>query len=190
MENWAKRLAEIINPETVPRAFGLYVDNYFATSEPLRKFIEQWMHFWLSNLHMPSREEITDLSEQVQLIASRLDRMEAAALQGESASLPPSSHVAAEHTAEDLRAMLQEMDARSRQLEARNDRMDNLETRLQMLDSKTDQIMHLLNTRGLAAQGHPASRADDLEACVQSLDQKAEQLLQMLQNIESPPDTD
>lgn len=75
LEVWARSMASLVNNETYAQALSSFLDSYLATSAPFRKILDQYMGFWLSNLNMPSRDEVLRLEQRLHTSESRLNSL-------------------------------------------------------------------------------------------------------------------
>lgn len=77
MDRWAKLMTEVVSTEAYAEASGEMLDAWLATSGPFRKSVENAMLQALSNVKIPSSEDITRLAERMTNIEMRLDDMDA-----------------------------------------------------------------------------------------------------------------
>jgi chromosome segregation ATPase len=73
VEVWAQGMASLINTDAYSTAMRDFLDGYLATSAPFRKILDQYMNFWLANLNMPSREELSRLDQRLMTSEMRLN---------------------------------------------------------------------------------------------------------------------
>lgn len=184
-EFWTQRMAEIVQTDVVARALQIHLNNYLTSSEPFRKIVEQYMEFLLVNFNMPSREEVARLAQQVDNVDARLNEIDSKAQHIEQLLYANGA------APENIRATQPLHDQAAHQSLSFNghaSRIDNLEARVHLLDTKLDQVLHLLQ-RQTGRAGHAAS-ATSLEEHVHSLDDKAGQLLRILRDLGSSSDAD
>jgi hypothetical protein len=77
MDAWAKMMVQLINTDAYAEATGKILDAWLATSAPFRKAMETTMLQVLSNLKMPSQDDVTRLAERLTNIELRLDDLDA-----------------------------------------------------------------------------------------------------------------
>ena len=77
MDAWSKMMIDLVNTEAYARATGAMLDAYLTTSAPFRKALEAAMTQVLTNLNMPTRDDVTRLAERLTNIETRLDDLEA-----------------------------------------------------------------------------------------------------------------
>jgi hypothetical protein len=77
MDAWAKMMIQFVNSEPYAQATGTMLDAWLTTSVPFRKALEAAMTQVLTNLHMPTRADVTSLAERLTNIEMRLDDLDA-----------------------------------------------------------------------------------------------------------------
>jgi hypothetical protein len=77
MEAWAKSMVELVNTAAYADATGAMLNAWLTSSAPLREAMEKSMTQVLSNLNLPSRDDVTRLAERLTNIEMRLDDLEA-----------------------------------------------------------------------------------------------------------------
>lgn len=77
MDAWAKMMVELVNTQAYADATGAMLDAWLSSSEPFRKMMETTLTQTLSNLKLPSSDDVARLSERLTNIEMRLDDMEA-----------------------------------------------------------------------------------------------------------------
>ena len=77
IDAWSKIMIQLVNTDAYAQATGAMLDTWLATSTPFRKAIESTMTQVLTNLNMPTRNDVTSLAERLTNIEMRLDDMEA-----------------------------------------------------------------------------------------------------------------
>lgn len=148
LDAWAKAMIDAVNTETFARSLGAYLDAYLAASAPLQKAVDQYMKATLSRLSLPSRDDVTTIAKRMTTIEMRLDDME----------------VKIDQIAQAIRAqapviveMLEEEMAQSLRQVGEQTELNGMEDRLKNLDSKTDQLLHMLEQ--LQSPPPPPARA-------------------------------
>lgn len=77
LDQWARALVEIVNTDAYAEASGAMLDTWLAQSGPVRKLLDNQMTQALTNLNLPSRDDITRLAERMTNIELRLDDLDA-----------------------------------------------------------------------------------------------------------------
>lgn len=77
MDAWSKMMVQFVNTEAYSQATGAMLDTWLTTSAPLRKALESTMTQVLTNLNMPTRNDVVSLAERLTNIELRLDDLEA-----------------------------------------------------------------------------------------------------------------
>ena len=77
MENWSKMMLQFVNSEEYVKANNAMLDSWLSGSAPFRKAIENTMSQVLTQLNMPTRNDVTSIAERITNIELRLDDMEA-----------------------------------------------------------------------------------------------------------------
>ncbi|MEQ8786879.1 MAG: hypothetical protein RIC55_11295 [Pirellulaceae bacterium] len=77
MDAWAKAMVQFVNTDEYAKASGQMLDSWLSNSAPMRKVMEATMKQTLANLSLPSRDDVSALSERLTNIEMRLDDMEA-----------------------------------------------------------------------------------------------------------------
>ena len=77
MDVWSKAMIDFINSDAYAQATGAWLDSYLTASQPLRKMLETTMEQVLTQLNMPTRNDVTRLAERFTNIEMRLDDMDA-----------------------------------------------------------------------------------------------------------------
>lgn len=187
VEFWSKAMAEMINSEAVAQSMGDYLDNYLASSEPLRKIAERYMEFWLTSMNMPTRDEMMQLLDRTGQIEARLlhlgTQAGGAPLSAPASVLPPAlSELEAK-----VDRLIQTVGSQASANDVAGvqaDQVRELEQRVDALTVKTEQILellqrHIAQSNEVAAPPTQTSLADR----VQLLDEKASELLQAVQRL-------
>ncbi len=96
MDSWSKMMVQLVNTDAYAEASGAMLDAWLSSSGPFRKVMEATVTKSLTNLNLPSRDEVTRLAERLTNIEMRLDDLDAklgefiraasASLQGKSGS--------------------------------------------------------------------------------------------------------
>jgi Mg2+ and Co2+ transporter CorA len=186
-EFWTQRMAELVQTDVVARALHIHLNNYLASSEPFRKIVEQYMEFLLVNFNMPSREEVVRLAQQVDSVDARLNEIDSKAQHIEQLLY---ANGAAPESIRATQPMPDQAAHESLSFNGHARRVDDLEARVHVLDTKLDQVLHLLQRQSTQHAAEPSSSTAGLQDHVQSLDDKAGQLLRILRDLHSPPDAD
>lgn len=76
MDTWSKMMIQLVNTEGYAKATASMLDTWMASSAPFRKAIESTMSQVLTQLNMPTRNDVTSLSERLTNIEIRLDDIE------------------------------------------------------------------------------------------------------------------
>jgi hypothetical protein len=77
METWSKMMIQLVNTDAYAQASGAMMDTWLSTSAPFRKALETTMTQVLTQLNMPTRNDVTSLAERLTNIEIRLDDIEA-----------------------------------------------------------------------------------------------------------------
>jgi len=77
MDAWAKMMVDIVNTDAYSEATGGMLDAWLTSSGPFRKVIENSMTQAITNLNLPTRDDVTRLAERMTSIEMRLDDIEA-----------------------------------------------------------------------------------------------------------------
>jgi phage shock protein A len=160
---------------------------------------------------MPSREEVSQLAQQMHHIETRIDDVNAKSDEIGQAlhdrlTLTSQSELNGEHTpalaytqyaqkthVEALHTSLDKMWHLLQEHLPQMDRLDALEARIQALDVKLDRIMQHLSAQSVSAtptettRSTSLSRTSSLEAHMHALDDKAEKLLALIDSIKDVP---
>lgn len=76
MEAWSKMMLELVNTDAYAEATGRMLDTWLSSSAPMRKLIDKGITQSLSNLNMPSAEDVTKLNSRLTNIEMRLDDLD------------------------------------------------------------------------------------------------------------------
>lgn len=77
MDTWAKVMIEFVNTQAYAHATGAMLDAWLASSEPFRKVLDNAMTQTLSQLKLPTRDDVARLAERFTNLEMRLDDLEA-----------------------------------------------------------------------------------------------------------------
>jgi hypothetical protein len=77
MDASSKMMIELVNTEAYARATGALLDAWLTTSGPFRQALETTMTQALTELNIPTRDDITRLAERLTNIEMRLDDLDA-----------------------------------------------------------------------------------------------------------------
>jgi hypothetical protein len=91
MDAWSKMMIQFVNTEAYSQATASMLDAWLSTSAPFHKSLESAMAHALSNVNMPSREDIISLAERLTNIEMRLDDLEAKLEETQHAQGAPTS---------------------------------------------------------------------------------------------------
>lgn len=132
LDAWAKAMIDLVNTETFARWVGATLDSYLIASAPLQTLIDTSMKTSLARLNMPSRDELTTLARRITNIEMRLDDLDVKVDQLGHA-LRAQTPVLVEMLAEQIEQNKQE-----------DIELNGMESRLALLDHKTDQMLRLI----------------------------------------------
>ena len=78
MPTWslAKSMVDLVNTDAYAESTGAMLDAWLTTSGPFRKVMETTMSQVLTQLNLPTRDDVTRLAERLTNIEMRLDDME------------------------------------------------------------------------------------------------------------------
>ena len=76
IDAWSKMMIQLVNTDAYSQATAAMLDTWLATSTPFRKALESTMTQVLTNLNMPTRNDVTGLAERLTNIELRLDDLE------------------------------------------------------------------------------------------------------------------
>jgi polyhydroxyalkanoate synthesis regulator phasin len=76
MDAWAKMMVELVNTDAYAESTGAMLDAWLTASGPFRKVMETTMTQVLTQLNLPTREDVTRLAERFTNIEMRLDDLE------------------------------------------------------------------------------------------------------------------
>lgn len=139
LEAWAQGTANIVNTDTFSQTLGLYLDYYLTLYAPFQKVWHKYQETSLAQLNLPSRTELTAVAQRMTHIELRLDDLDAKI----------------DHVLHALRAqapVIVEMLEEQMEQGAVNGQPaspgtpQELETRLQTLNEKTETLLRLLET--------------------------------------------
>ena len=77
MDAWSKMMIEFVHTDAYAEATGAMLDAWLKNSAPFRQAIESGMTQTLTNLNMPTRDDVTRLAERLTNIEMRLDDLAA-----------------------------------------------------------------------------------------------------------------
>lgn len=77
LEQMSKMMIDLTTSEDYAQAQAQMLDTYLTMSEPFRKMMETVMTQTLTQLNMPTRNDITNLAERLTNIEMRLDDLDA-----------------------------------------------------------------------------------------------------------------
>ena len=77
LENWSKVMIDVVNSDAYSQVMSRWADAYFTVSQPFQQLLNQSTTRMLTQLNMPTREDITHLAERLTNIETRLDDLDA-----------------------------------------------------------------------------------------------------------------
>jgi polyhydroxyalkanoate synthesis regulator phasin len=77
MDTWSKLMIDWVNSPAYAEAQGRVLDSYLSMSAPFREALQKAMAQILTQLNMPTRDDITALAERLTNIEFRLDDLDA-----------------------------------------------------------------------------------------------------------------
>lgn len=77
LETWSKLVSEVLNSEAYNQAASTWLNAYLTTSQPLQQVVERTMTQVLTQLNMPTRDDVVSLAERLTNIELRLDDLDA-----------------------------------------------------------------------------------------------------------------
>lgn len=204
LELWAAMMAEVLKTEVVAQTLHARLDEYLASSAPLRQVTEQYLSFWLTQLHLPSRDETNEMTRRLGAIETRLDDLSAqvaAALQPHqeqsSATVPTPAPAAHLEELEQVQARLSDLQAAFQAATAtftehlpRLTALHELHAQMHALQDRADQTGQALHEQLPQLRSMADSqqiRLNVLEQRIHTLDGKIDQLLQGRQHEQGHP---
>jgi polyhydroxyalkanoic acid synthase PhaR subunit len=191
MEMWSRGIAEMINTEAVSSALGAYLDNYLASSEPFRRVPEQYLEFWLNSLNMPSRDDVSRLTERVIAMEDRIQVID------QAMAAPPTDQMEPK-----LAALTDSLEGRHSQMQTR---IEEIQARIEAFDGRIGQIIQMIegqssHTEGIGQQlsqltkkvetppppAEPAGLAE-VQQRMQALESRLDQAIGLMQERASQP---
>jgi hypothetical protein len=76
-EAWAKTMGETVASEEFARAMGQSIGNYLETAEPMRQQMEKAVERYFHQMNLPTRSELTSLSERLANLELSVDDLAA-----------------------------------------------------------------------------------------------------------------
>jgi len=76
IDAWSRALGQAMNTEEFARLLGRYLDQWLATSAPLRKASDQATETALQTLNIASRTQLTAVARQLVELDERVERLE------------------------------------------------------------------------------------------------------------------
>jgi len=77
MDAWAKMMVDFVNTDAYAESTGAMLDAWLTTSGPFRKVMEHSMSQVMTQLNLPTRDDVTRIAERLTNIEMRLDDLEA-----------------------------------------------------------------------------------------------------------------
>ena len=91
IDTWSKMMIQMVNTDAYAQASGAMMDAWLTTSAPFRKALETTMTQVLTQLNMPTRNDVTSLAERLTGIEMRLDDIEAKLDEAQRAARKPAA---------------------------------------------------------------------------------------------------
>ncbi len=169
LDAWSQGMAALVNTDAYAESMRNFLDTYISTSAPFRKVLDQYMAIWLSNMNMPSRDEIARLEQRMITTEIRLNSL--------SGQL------------DQLVAMLQGQQTQTRTASnTYTAGIEQLESHTQELDTKTDQLIRLLEEQKATLTALVGEKPEAAEA-TQDIVKRADLTIDMLQFLKQRFDT-
>lgn len=77
MEAWSKMMIELVNSDAYSQMMSRWANTYFTVSQPFQQLLNTTMTRVLTQLNMPTRDDVTRLAERLTNIETRLDDLDA-----------------------------------------------------------------------------------------------------------------
>lgn len=77
LDAWSKMMIEFVNSEAYSQIMSRWADAYFTVSQPFQQLLYTTMTRVLTQLNMPTRDDVTRLAERLTNIETRLDDLDA-----------------------------------------------------------------------------------------------------------------
>jgi hypothetical protein len=90
-DTWSKTMIQLVNSDAYAQATAAMMDAWLTTSAPFRKALETTMTQVLTQLNMPTRTDVTNISERLTHIELRLDDIEAKLDEAQRAARKPAA---------------------------------------------------------------------------------------------------
>jgi hypothetical protein len=90
MESWSKMMIELVNSEAYSQMMSRWANTYFTVSQPFQQLLDTAMTRVLTQLNMPTRDDVTRLAERLTNIETRLDDLDAKLDEFQRAARPAS----------------------------------------------------------------------------------------------------
>ena len=97
LDAWSKMMIQFVNSDAYAQATATLLDSWLTNSWVFRKAIEASMTQALTNLNMPTRDDITRLAERLTNMELRLDDLEVKLDEARRAARPKGKHGPAEN---------------------------------------------------------------------------------------------
>ena len=78
IDAWSRALGQVMNTEAFAQMLGRYLDQWLATTAPLKKTAEQGIDQALATLNLASRSQLTAVARQIVDLEERVERIEEA----------------------------------------------------------------------------------------------------------------
>lgn len=91
MENWSKMMIDLVNSDAYSQMMSKWANTYFTVSQPFQQLLNTTMTRVLTQLNMPTRDDVTRLAERLTNIETRLDDLDARLDEFEQTARPAST---------------------------------------------------------------------------------------------------
>jgi hypothetical protein len=78
IDAWSRALGQVMNTEAFAQMLGRYLDQWLATTAPMKKTAEQGIDQALTTLNVASRSQLTAVAKQIVDLEERVERIEEA----------------------------------------------------------------------------------------------------------------
>jgi hypothetical protein len=77
LDAWSRMMIDVVNTEAYAKATAVMLDAWLSNSAPFRKALESAVTQVVTNLNMPTRDDVITLAERLTNIEMRLDDLDA-----------------------------------------------------------------------------------------------------------------
>lgn len=77
LDAWSKGMASMVNTEAFSKVIGMQMDALLAATSPVKQVVDQYTETYLTQMNLPTRNEIVSLAKRMTTIEMRLDDMDA-----------------------------------------------------------------------------------------------------------------